>query len=84
MYEGVAAAKSGSPRAIIKEAYQFSSCLEEDIWLQMLSDRNDVTHTYNENTAKELVRKILNIYLPAFQELENNIEKQYKDILPTL
>ena len=36
-YEGINAAKTGSPREIIKQAYQYYPCIEEDVWLDMLS-----------------------------------------------
>ena len=42
----------------------------------MLSDRNSVAHTYDENAAKLLVDRIINSYITAFDELENNINKR--------
>ena len=34
-YEGIDAAKTGSPREIIKQAYQYYPCIEEDVWLDI-------------------------------------------------
>ena len=42
----------------------------------MLSDRNSVAHTYGKNAAKLLVDRIINSYITAFDELENNINKR--------
>ena len=42
----------------------------------MLSDRNSVAHTYDENAVKLLVDRIINSYIAAFDELENNINKR--------
>ena len=53
-YEGIDAAKTGSPREIIKQAYQYYPCIEEDVWLDMLSQRNNMAHIYDGNAAKAL------------------------------
>lgn len=74
--EGVAEAKTGSPRDIIKMSYKFFDFIDENSWLSMLSDRNSVAHTYDENAAKLLVDKIINSYITAFDELENDINKR--------
>ena len=84
VYEGVAAAKNGSPREIIKEAYQFYTCIDEDVWLDMLAQRNNSAHIYNAAAARELTDKIIRNFVPAFLALESSIESRYKDILDTL
>ena len=58
-YEGKSIAASGSPREILKSAYQMYDFLSEDIWLSMLKDRNDMTHIYDGEAAGRLVGKIL-------------------------
>ena len=83
-YEGIAAAKNGSPREIIKEAYRFYTCIDEDVWLDMLAQRNNSAHIYNVSIARELTNKIILNFVPAFQALESSIESRYKDILDTL
>lgn len=30
---------------------------QEDVWLEMLRDRNDATHIYNEEATQQLVEK---------------------------
>ena len=52
-YEGINAAKTGSPREIIKQAYQYYPCIEEDVWLDMLSQRNNMAHIYDGNTKSK-------------------------------
>lgn len=39
-YEGRKDADTGSPRAIIKAAYQVYDFLDEDLWIRMLAERN--------------------------------------------
>ena len=76
-YEGRSIANTGSPREIIKAAYSVYDFIDEDVWLSMLRARNDMTHIYDKNAAKETVNKILNEYIPAFIELKNGIEEYY-------
>ena len=76
-YEGVGQAASGSPREIIKTAYSCFDFLDEEIWLQMLRDRNDTTHIYNQEAARQLVDKILDRYIQAFIVLEEKVEERY-------
>ena len=80
-YEGKNIANTGSPREIIKAAYEVYDFLDERVWLSMLKDRNDMTHIYDGSAAKELVAKILNTYNPAFCEMRDEIEKRYGAVL---
>lgn len=80
-YEGLSVANSGSPREIIKAAYAVYENLDENVWLSMLRARNDMTHIYNGDAAKNMVEQILKIYIPEFQKLENKIFGKYGNIL---
>lgn len=83
-YEGRTAAATGSPRSIIKEAYAVYPFFCGEIWLDMLRDRNDMTHIYDGNAAEKLVSRILKLYIPQFQALEKELSDQYGDILNTI
>ena len=83
-YEGIDAAKTGSPREIIKQAYQYYHCIEEDVWLDMLSQRNNMAHIYDGNAAKALAQEIISRFIPAFEKLEKSICERYADLLDTL
>lgn len=72
-YEGVEAARTGSPREIIKQAYQYYPCIQEDVWLDMLSQRNNMAHIYDGNAANALAQEIIDRFIPAFNELEHSI-----------
>jgi nucleotidyltransferase substrate binding protein (TIGR01987 family) len=48
---------------------------EGELWMQMITDRNNTTHTYNEKTAKEIVNNILKSYFRLFGDLQNKLEK---------
>lgn len=83
-YEGRSVAKSGSPREILKAAYATYDYIDEDIWLEMLRARNDMTHIYNGEAARQMVKVILEKYIPVFVEMRERIEKDYGKIVSDL
>ena len=83
-YEGSSIANTGSPREIIKASYAVYEFIDEKIWLSMLKERNDMTHIYDGNKAKELVAKIIGEYIPAFCCMQKEIENRYQGILDVL
>ena len=80
-YEGNSIANTGSPREIIKAAYTVYEFIDEDVWLSMLKERNNMTHIYDGNAAKELVEKIIDKYIPTFCRMKDEIEHRYQHIL---
>lgn len=76
-YEGNPIATTGSPRSIIKAAYQFYNFIEEEIWLNMMKDRNNMTHIYDEKQARDLADPIIAEYIPAFIKMDQAIKRQY-------
>ena len=79
-YEGRSEARSGSPREILKTAFQVYDFVDEDIWLGMLKDRNSMGHMYDGNAAQRLARTIIDVYLPAFRHMEREIIEKYPEI----
>lgn len=80
-YEGRKEANTGSPREIIKVAYTIYDFIDEDVWISMLKSRNDMTHIYNGEAARELVNDILNVYIPNFFKMKDEILLRYAHIL---
>lgn len=80
-YEGRSVASSGSPREIIKAAYECYDFIDEKIWLAMLRERNDMAHIYDGEAAKLLVEKIIAEYIPEFVKLKTSLMDYYGDIL---
>ena len=83
-YEGSSVSASGSPRAIIKEAYKTYDFIEESVWLEMLEKRNDLTHIYDGKKARELANLIIETYVPEFEKLKCCIADIYGGILGSL
>ena len=82
-YEGRREAQSGSPREILKTAFQVYDFIDEDIWIGMLNSRNNMTHVYDGNAARQLVQMILTSYIPAFQYVRDCIAERYPTISST-
>mgnify|MGYP001047558664 FL=1 len=76
-YEGRSEARSGSPREILKVAFQVYDFVDEDVWIAMLRDRNNMSHIYDGNAARRLAQTIIDAYIPAFQRMEREIVKRY-------
>ena len=76
-YEGRAESNSGSPREIIKAAYTVYDFIDESLWLSMLRERNNTTHMYDAEAARELVTHILRDYIPAFASMREGIVSRY-------
>ncbi len=83
-YEGLDAGRTGSPREILKAAFQIFSSMDEDTWLSMLSQRNNMAHVYNRDEAVALMHTVLARYIPAFQALERELRDRYGETLNTL
>ncbi|MDQ3022439.1 MAG: nucleotidyltransferase substrate binding protein [Bacteroidota bacterium] len=47
-----------------------------EAWMQMLKDRNQTSHIYNEEVADEIAENIINKYFLMFQSLKNSLDKQ--------
>ncbi len=62
-----------TPRETIKQAYQLSLIENEDNWMSILDDRNEMNHTYNQMKADDLIANILTKYFFAFKELKNTL-----------
>ena len=80
-YEGKRAAASGSPREILKAAYEVYDFIDEDIWPEMLKSRNDMTHIYDGEAAKRLVDSILHRYISEYIKLRDRIFDKYENVL---
>lgn len=80
-YEGRHAAQFGSPREIIKDAYAVYDFIDEEEWLMMLKERNNMTHVYDGAEARRLVNTILERYIDVFLHMQTGIEQRYQNIL---
>lgn len=76
----VMGAETGSPRETVKLGFKFGLVNDEEAWIKMLKDRNVSVHVYNEDVVKEVIRHIIEIYIPAFDNFSKLIEEKIKYI----
>lgn len=74
---GFAESQTGSPRQILKTAYQAKMIDDEELWIAALVARNNVAHSYNKEIANDIVREIKEKYYNMFVSLKNTIESNW-------
>lgn len=60
-------------RDSIREAFKRELIKDGESWMEMFKDRNKTTHTYNQDTADEIVEAIKNRYYHLLKELEKTM-----------
>lgn len=65
---------TGSPRETLKKA-QSNGLINDDAWLDMMSDRNLLAHDYDGEIAKEKINTITELYIPLFINFKEKIEQ---------
>ena len=66
----------GGSRDATREALQLKIIADGEIWMDMIQSRNKTTHTYNESTANEIYRKIMDQYFPLFLSFKVKMEEK--------
>lgn len=59
------------PRDTIREAFSTGLIADGQGWMQMLTDRNRTSHTYNEETAEAILLNIRQQHHPLLKALEH-------------
>ena len=57
------------PRSVFKTAYQHSIIDNQEVWLEMIKDRNVASHEYNEDYIILVANKITDLYTKEFVKL---------------
>ena len=74
---GYDSAQTGSPRHIIKTAYQAGMIENEQAWLESLMSRNNVAHAYNKDVALDIIHATKETYYQMFIELKTKIDENW-------
>jgi len=64
---------TGSPREVLRKAKSVD-LISDDIWLDMLNDRNELAHDYDGTLAIECVETIIREYTPVFGKFQQTTE----------
>ena len=57
-------------RDATREAFNKGIITDGAGWMEMIKSRNQTSHTYNEETAEEIVDLIRNVYFDLFKHFE--------------
>lgn len=68
---------TGSPKIILRTAYRAGMIRDEKAWLRALQERNNVTHSYNEKIALEIVCQAKAVFYDLFVQLKDEIDKNW-------
>ena len=74
---GFAESQTGSPKQILKTAYEAGMIRDQEGWLAALNARNLVTHAYNEDVALDIVRQTKDVFHPLFCRLKAELEERW-------
>lgn len=72
-YYGVVDFLKGSPREVLRKAYEFE-LVSDDRWLEMLHNRNELTHDYDGTLLKEICIQITDVYIDLFYEFQQIVD----------
>ena len=64
------------PREAIKEAFSSGVLADGESWIDMLDNRNLMSHTYQEEVFRVVIDKIHRIYIQAITQLVEYLEKE--------
>ena len=68
-YHGITYFVRGSPKDTLKKAYE-TGIISDELWLNMLVDRNSWVHEYKEGEELEqYVTRIFEVYEPLYRDL---------------
>jgi len=70
-FQGIEAA---TPRAAIKEAFKAGIIKDGQGWIDMLEDRNQTSHLYDEDKAKTIFQKIITDHLIGLKNLNDYLK----------
>ena len=67
-YDGVVLT-TVTPRNVIREAFQARLIEDGETWIDMLTDRNLMSHTYDSAKFEQVIRNIICRYLAVLEEM---------------
>ena len=74
---GYTQSATGSPKIVLKTAYQAGMIRDESLWLGALQERNNIVHSYNQNIAYGIVRRTKEEFYEMFRRLKEEIDKNW-------
>ena len=67
---------TGSPREVLKTAFQNGLIKDGETWIDMMLARNSLSHLYDEETSRKIYKDIKEKYVVLIEKLNEELEKQ--------
>jgi len=67
-------------RDTIRKSFELNLIRDGQSWMDMLESRNRTSHTYNEETAREICQAVRNRYIHLFEQVHDTLhalEQEY-------
>lgn len=64
-----------SPKAVMKEAFSYGLIKNDEIWVQILNDRNLTSHIYKEDISIEICNRIIATHFNELEALSERLNK---------
>jgi nucleotidyltransferase substrate binding protein (TIGR01987 family) len=68
------------PRDTIKQAFKHELIDNGEIWMEMLNQRNLLTHTYDETNFNKALDQIRNSYFPQVKKLYDTLKDEARNL----
>ena len=65
-----------SPKAVMKEAFSYGLIKNDEIWVQILNDRNLTSHIYKEDVSIEICTRIVATHFNELKALSKRLNKE--------
>lgn len=62
-------------RDAFREAFRQGLIKDGENWMEMIKSRNQSSHTYNQEIADDISKKIIGAYYPLFKEFESKMNE---------
>ena len=67
--------RCSTPRECLKSAYKIGWITDEEIFLNMIDDRNRLSHIYNKEESEEVFKRIKKSYIKIFTKISALLTK---------
>lgn len=64
---------SGSPREVLRASFRVE-LIQDDVWMEMLTIRNQLAHDYDGAIVKEYCISIVDIYIDQMKKFQKTVE----------
>ena len=69
--------ETSHPKEVLKEAFTSGLIDQEQEWIRMLNDRNETSHTYDEELADAIYGRIKTTYIPMMEKTLHTLKQKH-------